>query len=131
MGDDRGGGDGKDDLLDSPLPISIAPGPVASAAARTISVGSYSVQLGLAVALLANTQNAALQRALVLVIVVFYGSALGRGRSPRYPAGIRRTSQRSTCATSGSRLRRSPDRASDGVGADERFRNELLLPALL
>jgi hypothetical protein len=44
----------------------------------SISVGGYSVQLGLAVALLANTQSAALQRALVLVIVVFYGSALGR-----------------------------------------------------
>jgi hypothetical protein len=42
------------------------------------SVGGYSVQLGLAVALLANTQSAALQRALVLVIVAFYGSALGR-----------------------------------------------------
>jgi hypothetical protein len=44
----------------------------------SISVGGYSVQLGLAVALLANTQSAALQRALVLVIVLFYGSALGR-----------------------------------------------------
>jgi hypothetical protein len=44
----------------------------------SISVGGYSAQLGLAVALLANTQSAALQRALVLVIVVFYGSALGR-----------------------------------------------------
>ena len=44
----------------------------------SISVVGYSVQLGLAVALLANTQNAALQRALVLVIVAFYGSALGR-----------------------------------------------------
>jgi hypothetical protein len=43
-----------------------------------ISVGGYSVQLGLGVALLANSQSAALQRALVLVIVVFYGSALGR-----------------------------------------------------
>jgi hypothetical protein len=43
-----------------------------------ISVGTYSVQLGLGVALLANSQSAALQRALVLVIVVFYGSALGR-----------------------------------------------------
>jgi hypothetical protein len=43
-----------------------------------ISVAGYSVQLGLAVALLANTQSHALQRALVLVIVVFYGSALGR-----------------------------------------------------
>jgi hypothetical protein len=44
----------------------------------SISVGGYSVQLGLAVALLANTHSSALQRALVLVIVVFYGSALGR-----------------------------------------------------
>ena len=43
-----------------------------------ISVGGYSAQLGLAVALLTNTQSAALQRALVLVIVAFYGSALGR-----------------------------------------------------
>ena len=43
-----------------------------------ISVVGYSVQLGLAVALLANTQNAALQRALVLVIVALYCSALGR-----------------------------------------------------
>ena len=44
----------------------------------SISVGGYSAQLGLAIALLASTQSAALQRALVLVIVVFYGSALGR-----------------------------------------------------
>ncbi len=44
----------------------------------SVSVGGYSVQLGLAVALLANTHSAALQRALVLVIVIFYGSALGR-----------------------------------------------------
>jgi hypothetical protein len=44
----------------------------------TISAGGFSVQLGLAVALLANTQSAALQRALVLVIAALYGSALGR-----------------------------------------------------
>src|SRR5580700_9337804 len=44
----------------------------------TISVVGYSVQLGLAVALLTDTQSAPHQRALVLVIVVFYGSALGR-----------------------------------------------------
>ena len=44
----------------------------------SISVVGYSVQLGLAIALLANTHSAALQRALVLVIVAFYGSALGR-----------------------------------------------------
>ena len=44
----------------------------------TTSVVGYSVQLGLGVALLADTGSAALQRALVLVIVVFYASALGR-----------------------------------------------------
>lgn len=44
----------------------------------SISITGYSVQFGLALALLANTQSAALQRALVLVIVAFYGSALGR-----------------------------------------------------
>jgi hypothetical protein len=43
-----------------------------------ISVAGYSAQLGLAVALLADTRSAALQRALVLVIVVLYCSALGR-----------------------------------------------------
>lgn len=42
------------------------------------SVVGYSVQLGLGVALVANTHSAALQRALVLIVVVFYGSALGR-----------------------------------------------------
>ena len=42
------------------------------------SVVGYSVQLGLAVALLASTHSTALQRALVLVIVAFYASALGR-----------------------------------------------------
>jgi hypothetical protein len=44
----------------------------------SISVVAYSAQLGLAVALLANTQSAALQQALVLVIVALYCSALGR-----------------------------------------------------
>jgi hypothetical protein len=44
----------------------------------SISVAAYSVQLGLAVALLANNQSAPLQRALVLVIVALYCSALGR-----------------------------------------------------
>ena len=43
-----------------------------------ISVVGYSVQLGLGVALLTSTHSAPLQRALVLVIVAFYGSALGR-----------------------------------------------------
>jgi hypothetical protein len=43
-----------------------------------ISVVAYSAQLGLAVALLANTRSAALQHALVIVIVVLYCSALGR-----------------------------------------------------
>ena len=44
----------------------------------SLSVGGYSAQLGLAVALLVNTQSAALEQALVLVIVAFYGSALWR-----------------------------------------------------
>jgi hypothetical membrane protein len=44
----------------------------------SLSVVSYSAQLGLAIALLANTKSSALQRALVLVIVVLYCSALGR-----------------------------------------------------
>ena len=44
----------------------------------SISAGGYSVQLGLAIGLLANTQSAALQRALVLVIVALYGSGLWR-----------------------------------------------------
>jgi hypothetical protein len=44
----------------------------------SISIGAYSGQLGLAVALLAHTHSAALQRALVLVIVVLYCSSLGR-----------------------------------------------------
>ena len=43
-----------------------------------ISAGSYSVQFGLAVALLADTRSAGLQHALVLVIVALYCSALGR-----------------------------------------------------
>jgi hypothetical protein len=44
----------------------------------SISVGAYSVQLVLAVALLANTRSAALEHGLVLVIVVLYCSALAR-----------------------------------------------------
>jgi hypothetical protein len=44
----------------------------------SISVGGYSMQLVLAVALLVNTRSAALQHALVLVIVALYCSALGR-----------------------------------------------------
>jgi hypothetical protein len=44
----------------------------------SISVGSYSVQLVLAAALLADTGSTALQHALVLVIVALYCSALGR-----------------------------------------------------
>jgi hypothetical protein len=44
----------------------------------SISVGGYSVQLGLAAALLANTRSATLQHALILVIVALYCSALGR-----------------------------------------------------
>jgi hypothetical protein len=44
----------------------------------SISVVAYPVQLGLAGALIANTQSTGLQRALVLVIVALYCSALGR-----------------------------------------------------
>jgi hypothetical protein len=44
----------------------------------SFSVVGYSTQLVLALALLANTHSGALQRALVLVIVAFYGSALAR-----------------------------------------------------
>ena len=42
------------------------------------SVVAYSAQLGLAIALLANIRSAALEHALVLVIVVLYCSALAR-----------------------------------------------------
>jgi hypothetical protein len=42
------------------------------------SVASYSVQLVLAAALLANTHSDALQHALVLIIMALYCSALGR-----------------------------------------------------
>jgi hypothetical protein len=44
----------------------------------SISVVGYSLQLALAVALVTNAHSAPLQRSLVLVIVAFYGSALGR-----------------------------------------------------
>ena len=44
----------------------------------SISAVGYPVQLGLAVALLVNTQSAGLQRALVLVIVALYCNALAR-----------------------------------------------------
>jgi hypothetical protein len=43
-----------------------------------VSVAGYSVQLGLAVALLVNAHSGALEHALVLVIVALYCSALGR-----------------------------------------------------
>ena len=43
-----------------------------------ISVGGFSIQLGLAIALLVDSQNTALQRALVLVVVGLFASALGR-----------------------------------------------------
>jgi hypothetical protein len=44
----------------------------------SISAGGYTVQLALAIAVLADSHSTALQRALVLVIVALYGSALGR-----------------------------------------------------
>jgi hypothetical protein len=57
----------------------------------SLSVVSYSAQLGLAVALLATAQNGALQRGLVLVLVAFVWqrarSGLGRHRDK--PAGLR------------------------------------------
>jgi hypothetical protein len=43
-----------------------------------ISIGGYSIQLGLAIALLVDVQSSALQRALVLVIVGLFASAIGR-----------------------------------------------------
>jgi hypothetical protein len=44
----------------------------------SVSIVTYPAQLGLAVALLTNTDSAGLQRALVLIIVILYCSALGR-----------------------------------------------------
>jgi hypothetical protein len=44
----------------------------------SISIGGYSIQLALAVALLTNSQSTVLQHALVIIIVAFYGSALAR-----------------------------------------------------
>jgi hypothetical protein len=44
----------------------------------SISIGVYPTQLGLSAALLANTGSGGLLRALVLVIVALYCSALGR-----------------------------------------------------
>jgi hypothetical protein len=38
----------------------------------------YSVQLGLAIALLTDTRNTVLQHALVLLLVALYGSAIAR-----------------------------------------------------
>jgi hypothetical protein len=58
----------------------------------SFSVVSYSVQLGLAAALVADTRSATLQHALVLVIVAMYCSVLGRawvvtGITRRAPTG--------------------------------------------
>jgi len=55
-----------------------SPTRILNLAFASFSVVGYASQLGLGVALLANAQSAALQRALVLVIVAFYGNALGR-----------------------------------------------------
>jgi len=43
-----------------------------------ISAGGYSIQICLAIALLADTESSALQRALVLLIVALFASALAR-----------------------------------------------------
>jgi hypothetical protein len=47
-------------------------------ALASISAVTYPVQFGLAAALLASTKSAALQDALIVVIVGLYGSAIGR-----------------------------------------------------
>lgn len=57
---------------------SSSPSRTLNLAFASFSVAGYSAQLGLAAALLANTRSPGLQRALVLVVVAFYGSALGR-----------------------------------------------------
>jgi hypothetical protein len=44
----------------------------------SVSAGGYSLQVGLAIALLASTESSALRRALLLLIVGLFGSALGR-----------------------------------------------------
>jgi hypothetical protein len=44
----------------------------------TLSAGGYTVQLGLAAALVADPHSATLQRALLVMIVVLYGSGLLR-----------------------------------------------------
>jgi hypothetical protein len=44
----------------------------------SLSAGGYSVQLGLAIALLADARSGPLQHALVLALVVLYCSAIGR-----------------------------------------------------
>jgi hypothetical protein len=71
----------------------------------SFSVVGYSVQLGLAVALLANTHSAGLQRALVLVIVSFYASALGRAW---VVTGITRRDAASSLTRSGERAPAQP-----------------------
>jgi hypothetical protein len=43
-----------------------------------ISARGFSIQAGLAIALLADARSSALQRALALVMVGLFGSALGR-----------------------------------------------------
>jgi len=44
-----------------------------------VSAGLYSLQLGLAIALLVNTDSGGLTRALVFVVVALFASALARG----------------------------------------------------
>jgi MFS family permease len=60
----------------------------------SVSAAGYTAQLGLAAALLADSKSSSLQRALVLIMVVLYCSALGRAwvvsgisrRAPGSPA---------------------------------------------
>jgi hypothetical protein len=44
----------------------------------TVAVAGYTAELGLAIALLADTDSAALQRALVIVVLMLYASGLAR-----------------------------------------------------
>jgi hypothetical protein len=63
----------------------------------TVSAGGYTVQSGLSAALLTDPHSATLQRALLVMIVILYGSGLTRaweitgirGGEPDHNAGVR------------------------------------------
>jgi hypothetical protein len=44
----------------------------------TVAAAGYTAQLGVAIALLADTDSAAIQRALVIVLLILYASGLAR-----------------------------------------------------